>query len=148
MDCGSTAILPYVALLVVVVGWFVANNQANTRETRKEARQMLDEVKRQVTQTGTDVLAYLGDPESGLATTIKSTLDTVEIELSRMPNFSIRGAPLLGRLVDFQDASTGGDFETKGRPVRGPDSPEVTSVVRTRNALLAEIERQFRAYYL
>jgi ethanolamine utilization microcompartment shell protein EutL len=145
---GQASSLPYVALLVVVLGWFVSNAQANRREDRKEARASVDLSKKMILTIGDDALKYLCGGPNDIAVLIKSNLDALEVELSRMPHFRVRGAPLMGRLIDFQDAITGGDFETADRSAKSTTSAEVAQVLRTRNALLAETERQFRAFFL
>ena len=138
----------YLALAVVVVGWFVANFQANRREDRKEARALVDRAKLLAEGIAKDAIDYLASPDSALAPKLKADLDLLEIELSRLPNFDVRSAPLISRLTHFQEAVTGGDFETADRPGRGAGSYEVRAVMTARNELMWEMERQFRAYYL
>ena len=145
---GAAEWLPYLALLLVVIGWFVANSQANARETRKEARSLIDSAKNRVIEIAADAVAYLCDGKADLAPSIKASLDVLEVELSRLPHFNSKSSPLLRRLMAFQDAVTGGDFETAGRPERNHQSAEVATVWATRTALLAELEKQFRAHYL
>ena len=139
--------LPYASLLVVVVGWFVANHQANTREVRKEARSAVDEARKLIKEVANDSLKYFCEGKDELAVPIKSGLEALEVDLDRLPNFRVKDAPLMGRLVEFQDAVTGGDFEAKDRKRHPLDSAEVSAILRTRNALLAELERQFKAYF-
>ena len=141
-------LLPYLSLLGIVIGWFVANHQANRREDRKEARSLVDQVKSRANLIAEQSLQYQCEDKSELAVLIKSSIDALEIDLSRMPNFAVKNAPLITALIDFQDAVTGGDFETAGRIKRSAASDEIATVLRTRNRLLSEIERQFRAYYL
>ena len=148
MPSSGSEFLPYVALGLVVLGWFVANLQANARGDRKEARSLVDSAKALSVRIVDDSLKYLCEGQVGLATKIKSSLDELEVELSRLPNFSSKASPLLHALVAFQDAVTGGDFETANPVKRGRDSDEVATVLRTRVALQAELERQFRVYYL
>lgn len=135
------------ALAAVVIGWFVSNSQANRREDRKEGRALIDEAKTLVVEICDNAVKYRCDLQSELATSIKSSLDLLEVELSRTPHFAIKGGPLMAALVDLQEATTGGDFETSSRKAHLPQSSEVAAVYRARNTMLAELERQFRVHY-
>jgi hypothetical protein len=139
--------LPYASLLAVFGGWFVANWQANRREDRKEARGLLDHAKRLAVQVADDALCYLCEGNVALAPRITSNLDLVEIELQRLPKFGAKGCPLLAALVAFQDATTGGDFETANPEQRPRQSAEAVTVLRTRNALLGAMEQHFVKHY-
>jgi hypothetical protein len=145
---GGSDVLPYVAVAVVVVGWFVANRQANAREDRKEARALVDGAKARALLIADDSIKYLCEGKTELALPIKASIEVLEVELARMPYFSSTSSPLLRRLVAFQDAVTGGDFETAAPAIRAPRSPEVAAVLSSRINLLAELERQFRVHYL
>ena len=147
MLADAVVILPYIALGVVVLGWFVSNHQANAREDRKEARSLVDGAKKLVSQVAEDSLAYLCHGEANLAVRITSTLETLEVELQRVPSFTIPASRLMAALVAFQDATTGGDFETAHPVKRTLQSAEVAAVLRTRNALHAELERQYKEEY-
>lgn len=148
MPASDSEYIPYFALLLVVMGWFVANLQANKREDRKEARALVDAAKARAMQIAGDSLKYLCEGQTDLAIQIKSSFEALEVELTRLPNFSSKASPLLKTLIDFQDAVTGGDFETASPARRTSQSPEVAAVLRTRNAFHAELERQFRVHYL
>lgn len=139
--------IPYISLLLIVFGWFVANHQANRREERKEARALVDESRKRIAEITTASLSYEMEGKAELTTTIKSSLDLLEVDLRRMPHMQFKGSPLLRALVDFQDAVTGGDFESADHPKRTFVSPEVQAILRTRNALIAELERQFAVFF-
>lgn len=138
---------PYLAPLLVVVGWAVVNQQHNKRESRKEARTLVDSTKKAVVELAKMAVAYQVQANADLAHDIKAGLEALEIELERTPHFA-KWSPLMERYIAFADAATGGDFETTERKQRTLTAPEVAEVQRTRNALLAELERQFRGEYL
>jgi hypothetical protein len=140
--------LPYIAILMVGVGWLVANSQANSREDRKEARALIDGARTRVGQIVDDSVRYFCDDRTELAVTIKASLEVLEIDLSRLPHFASKSSPLLARLVAFQDAVTGGAFETLDQARLSLQSDEIRIVYQTRNELLTELERQYRVHYL
>src|SRR5689334_9586069 len=123
----------FLPLIFVLVGWFVVNYQANKREDRKEARAMFDGARKWIMEIADNSIKYQCDDKPELALPIKSTLDVLETEFERVPNFGVRGHPLMGRLIEFQDAVTGGDFESESRTRRTLSSVEVALVLATRN---------------
>lgn len=135
------------ALLLVVVGWGVVNSQHNKRESRKEARAAADRAKVLISGVARASADYMAKPDPTKANAIKLDLELAELELEVFPNFKVKGNPLMGRLVEFQDAVTGGDFESGTAKEKLPDSPEAARVRITLTALMAEIEKQFRAYF-
>ena len=107
---------------------------------------MSDLAKKQTIEISEKAMRYLTSSEDGLAHDIKSSLDALEIELDRFPLFSMN-SPLMYQFVRFADAASGGDFESIARPIRTRSDKEVLNVLRNRNALLREIEKQFKAHY-
>ncbi len=106
---------------------------------------MADNAKMSTIELTTQSVKFLtSDVVSSLE--IKSLLELLEIELERFPRFS-DGSSLMKSFTTYADAVTGGDFESAGRTVKLPGSVEVSAVYRTRNELLAEIERQFKVHY-
>lgn len=138
--------LQIITWLLIIVGWGIVNHQNNIRETRKEARSMADEAKTSVVNTCTAAIAYFSDSNETGAAELKSSLELLEIELERFPLFK-DGSTLMVKFLNFNQAIMGGDFESLTREIKGLDSAEVKSLRRSRNALLAEIERQFRIHF-
>jgi hypothetical protein len=131
--------------LLIVVGWMIVNYQNNVRETRKEARAMADAAKKTAIEVSSKAVDFFTSADaSGLA--LKSSLELLEIELERFPLFSA-GSKLLVCFTAFAEVITGDDFESRDRSVKEPTSPEINAVFRTRNELLAEIERQFKVHF-
>ena len=137
----------YLPLLLVVAGWAVVNHQNNRRETRKEMRALLDSTKKATVEVARLAVAYYCDAEAEAAHEIKWSLQALEIELERLPGFDQRSR-LLKKFVEFSEAATGGDFESADRPKRTRAAPEIASIQRTRNLLIAELELQFKKQYL
>lgn len=135
------------ALILVIVGWGVVNHQNNRRETRKEARAAADRAKQWIAEVATAAVEYAQAPDVAKAAAIKMKLELAERELETFPNFKVKGNPLMGRLMDFQDAATGGAFES-GTAIPAGSLPELAAKINiTLGALTGEIERQFTAYY-
>lgn len=143
----STAV-QIVALLVVLIGWIVTNRQNNKRETRKEGRSACDAAKKCALEISHIGKQYLCTREEELTFKIKSELDLLEIELSRIPFFGIgENSSLMKKFIDFSEALTGLDFEQKDAPPLKPTDTRVQSIIRTRNLLLHEVERQFKLQF-
>lgn len=106
---------------------------------------MTDNAKKSAIEISSLAIKYL-TTEGTRGLELKSSLELLEIELERFPLFSI-GASLMDSFTAFANAVTGGDFESKDRTIKSQDSIEVSAVFRTRNELLAEIERQFKTHY-
>lgn len=134
-----------VSWVLIVIGWLIVNAQNNLRETRKEARAMSDNAKELAIDTASNAYQYM-TTDSINSVELKSSLEVLEIELERFPDFG-PGGRLIQRFNDFADAITGGDFETKDRTVKTANSREVNALFQTRNSLLAEIEFQFKQHY-
>ena len=139
----------YLPALLVVIGWGLVNHQNNKRETRKEARALIDSVKKQATDVARQAVSYHCETKPDLAYDIKAALEQIEIELERLrdPCFHRQG-PLMDAFVCFSNAITEGEFETAGAGGLLQTAPQIHRIRRTRNTLFAEVERQFRAHYL
>jgi hypothetical protein len=144
MDTVDVGVL---SIFVLVVGWVVVNGQHNQREDRKESRALSDRAKAATLDIARVALRYHCEGAFELTSQIKWDLDALELELSLFPNYGTRGGPLISRYVAFVDAVTGGHFESANYQSLPRDAPEVAAILRTRNYLLTEIERQFRAYF-
>lgn len=145
MQPEKSSLMQFVPWLLIVVGWVIVNYQNNLRETRKEARTMADNAKKSTIEISLQTVKFLTS-KTVLDLELKSSLELLEIELERFPLFST-GSSLMVCFTTFAEAITGGDFESIERTIKRPDSAEVSAVFRTRNELLAEIERQFKVHY-
>ena len=135
-----------ITLAFVAVGWFVVNGQNNKRETRKEYRSLVDSAK---VEARTIAKLSLDDMIAGAgknALEITSGLTALEVNLERFPNFN-DNTPLMQAFVSFEDALTGGDFQSATRVARDPNHPDIAKVLRCRNALFVELERKFKGLY-
>lgn len=136
------------ALIAVLLGWYVTNRQNNRRETRKEGRSACDACKKYSLEITTKGRKYLCSRDSELAFEIKSELDLLEVELGRIPFFGIgKNSSLMKSFIKFSDAITGGDFEEKNALNLDPMDDRIQIIVRFRNQLMQEIERQFKLQF-
>lgn len=134
-------------LMSIVIGWVVVNHQHNRREDRKEFRALSDRAKALTASIAKDAMAFHCEGKTDLTAQIKWDLDALELELTLFPNYSVRDGPLLSCYVAFADAVMGGDFEAAEPSKVDRNAPIVLAILRTRNALIGEIEHQFRAYF-
>lgn len=139
--------LALVALGLVVLGWFVSNSQSSKLETRKEARASADRAKAMGAEVALNAIEYRRRPDAVLAIKIKLALELLELELEVLPFLTVRDGPLMGWLIAFQDATTGGAFES-------PDFDDGLSleefsagVHRALAGLTAQIEKDFKACF-
>ena len=137
----------YLPLLLVVIGWLVVNSQHNRRETRKEGRALIDAAKKLVQEIAKNAVAYHCDGKDDVAFDIKASLEALEIELERTPHF-FKVSPLMYKFVKFSEAVTGGQFESASREKLPVTAPLILDILRSRNVLLSELERQFKVHYL
>jgi hypothetical protein len=135
-----------VTWLLIVIGWLLVNRQNNLRESRKEARSLADASKKMTSEIKLSAITYLTSKKDELAPDIKSSLELLEIELERFPEFSV-GSRLMDKYSQFAESITGGDFESKTRTTKSLESKEVLYVNRSRNELLSEIEKQFKLHF-
>lgn len=144
-------ITPFVqalGILAVLLGWFVTNKQNNKRETRKEGRTACDAGKKYALEITIKGRKYLCARDAELAFEIKSELDLLELELSRIPYFGIGdNSSLMNKFILFSESLTGEDFEQKDASNLLPTDDRIQSIVRHRNQLMQEIEKQFKMQF-
>jgi hypothetical protein len=139
--------LAIAALGLVVAGWFVANSQSSKLESRKEARASADRAKVMGAEVALKAIEYRRHPDPVLAIKIKLALELLELELEVMPFLRVRDGPLMGWLIAFQDATTGGSFESPGFD-DGLGLEEFSAGVhRALAGLTAQIEKDFKACF-
>lgn len=143
---GAPNLLGWAPLLLTLVGWFIVNQQANKRETRKEKRSAADRCKKLTHDVATMGVEYwTGESESN-AWRIRASLEELELELTQFPLYRNQ-SPLIARFNRLVDAITGGKFETKSRTAVDLNDSIVTSIRQSRTELIREIERQFQVHY-
>lgn len=135
--------------LLVVLGWIIVNRQNDKREARKEARALVDASKKSIVELAAKAVSYHVDGKLDTAYEIKAGIEALEVECERLPAPSFAPhSPLMLCFVAFADAMTGGDFEAQSPAKKSPTSQEVATILRTRTALISELERVFRVHYL
>ena len=143
-----TPVVQTLALVAVLTGWVVTNHQNNKRETRKEGRSACDAGKKYALEIASKGKKYLCNRDSEVAFDIKSELDLLEVELGRIPYFGIGpNSTLMNKFIGFSESITGGDFEQKGAKNLLPTDERIQAIVRHRNQLMQEIEKQFKLQF-
>lgn len=139
--------LGLVALGLVVAGWVVANWQSSRLESRKEARASADRAKGMAAEVALHAIEYRRHRDPVLAIKIKMALELLELELEVLPFLRVRDGPLMGWLIAFQDATTGGSFESPAFDDGLTLEEFSTGVHRSLAGLTAQIEKDFRACF-
>lgn len=143
-----TPIVQALALVAVLIGWVVTNHQNNKREARKEGRSACDSGKKYALEIAAKGKKYLCNRDSEIAFEIKSELDLLEVELGRIPCFGVgSNSTLMRKFINFSDAITGDDFEQKDVNNLLPTDDRIQAIVRHRNQLMQEIEKQFKLQF-
>lgn len=133
--------------IVVVVGWWLVNSWADKREDRKEARSLIDAAKETIFELTELGASYHQDGKTELAFAIKSGLEGLEVEFERLPAYTLNG-PLMACFNKFADALTGDDFESAEVRKKAVNDPVMIGILKSRTALVAQLERIFRVHYL
>ena len=137
--------IQFITWALIVVGWAVVNLTNNGREARKEARSAVDSAKELISSISTTSVEYFTGTENDLTYEIKSGLELLEIELERIRGFA--GSHLFRAYLEFQEACTGGDFESASRQQHPKTSQVILAIVRARNGLVQSLEKKFREEY-
>ncbi|MCX8490846.1 MAG: hypothetical protein ORN54_07245 [Cyclobacteriaceae bacterium] len=143
----QTLFLSSIPTIVTLIGWYIVNRQNNKRETRKEIRSAADKSKDLLREVSINGFEYWqGNPDVP-AWKITSLLGELEVELCRFPDGKNLQTTLLNILTDLTDAITGGQFESKNRPVRTPKDKEMREIAKCRENLLRAIESKYKEHY-
>lgn len=139
---------PWLPVLATVAGWAIVNHQNNRREIRKEERALIDAAKKLVIELAAKARAYMcgASRSEDIEADIKSGLEQLEIELSRLRGYS-KNLALISAMAGFADAATGADFESAARRARLGSDPEPQALVIARNMLMMQLEALFSARY-
>lgn len=143
-----TPLVQTLAFFAVLIGWTVTNHQNNKRESRKEGRSACDSIKKYTLEISANGIKYLATRDFETALEIKNDLDLLEVELSRIPYFGIGpNSTLMQKFIIFSDALTGDDFEQKYAPSLPPTDKRAQAIIRFRNQLIKEVEKQFKMQF-
>ncbi len=83
-----------------------------------------------------------------MAFDIKSELDLLETELGRIPYFGIGdNSSLMKAYIKFSESITADDFEERDAKKLSANDEKIQKIVRSRNELMQEIERQFKMQF-
>jgi hypothetical protein len=142
---------PAIAWIIVFVGWFVTNRQANQREKRKEIRADVDRITGMIRQLVDDHRLYftapVGSPEeirNGVA--IKASFQRISMALERQTG-RIECAESKAHFVQLYELMTGGDFEDTSRKVRNQSDHSFVTAASFAERTINAIERGFLAKF-
>lgn len=145
---SSVWVSQVLTLFFVITGWIVVNRQNNKRETRKEGRSACDACKKYALDITLKGKEYYLSRDQELAFDIKSELDLLETELGRIPYFGIGdNSSLMKAYIKFSESITADDFEERDAKKLSANDEKIQKIVRSRNELMQEIERQFKMQF-
>ncbi|MEW6164513.1 MAG: hypothetical protein AB1642_05570 [Pseudomonadota bacterium] len=135
---------PVVPWSLVIIGWFVANSQANVREKRKEARSEIEQFKQQVHVILEKYREYLEadvEPARKHAISIKSGINRL-LPLAERLTTRLEVGELRSGLGDLFERITGGDFESsEQKPTL--DNNRLLVVVTHAESMITLVENAF-----
>ena len=146
---------PAVPWVLVTIGWFISNHQANRRELRKEARSVIEEIAKIVAEVGKDLKTYYkakpqSDEEVEAALSVKIGIQNIATRVERLRNKQPEVLPkklsagVQNAVDDFFETATGDAFESASKPT----SAEIVNILaRQHNAGAALIESLHQAFW-
>jgi len=149
-DSNSTIFgqfLPYIPLILTILGWYVANTATARREKRKEVRAEVDaccKMLADILKNSRNYYTKKGDEAEAvrLGREMVFELDRVMQRIVRLeescPKFDVSGT--CGML---HEVATGGDFETKERAATEHNSAEIMRIEHWTHKTMDELEQGF-----
>jgi hypothetical protein len=133
--------------LVTMIGWIVTNRQANNRENRKDARAELEACCKMAAELLNKCRTYyaqepIHQQEKCLAAEIGFELKRLIIRAERLES-RYGSFDVIGACVELVDSVSGGDFESKTRKVRMPDSRKIRKIESDIHFLMNQLEDGF-----
>jgi DNA repair ATPase RecN len=132
------------------VGWYVVWRQNGKRETRKEARSLIDSIEKRIAEIESIAYKYYKtEPDKSL-----DLAASIKIELHRLADSLVVLARLNSKftvsdqLIHFRQSITGGDFESRERLVRQSSDPLLQEITLAATQLSDEIESIFGQAFL
>ncbi|WP_334006158.1 hypothetical protein [Burkholderia gladioli] len=146
---------PAVPWILITIGWFISNHQANRRELRKEARSVIEEIAKIVAEVGKDLKTYYkakyeSDEEVEAALSVKIGIKNIATRVERLlekrPKVlpSKLSAGVQSAVELFFETATGGAFESANKPT----SAEIVKILaHQHNAGAALVESLHQAFW-
>ena len=143
--------LPYIPLILTVIGWYVANTASAKREIRKEKRSEVDACCKMLadilstarsyyTKAADDSDAIKGGRE--LVFDLHRVLQRIERLEHACPKFDVSGT-----CGELHEAATGGEFESKSRLALPHDASKILEIEYWTHNVMDRLEDGFIATY-
>jgi hypothetical protein len=144
---SASDVAAIVAVIVSIIGWTVVNDHNNKLETRKEDRELINDIKKRLRDIFELSVSYFcSEKSTKLSEKIKNDLDDLEIEIRRYVQFDC-DAKIYLIYVNFFDSVTSGDFESSSEEILDESSLQIINIKISRNNLIQELENNFTQKY-
>lgn len=143
--------LPYIPLILTIVGWYVANSASANREIRKEKRAEVDACCKMLADILSKARAYYTKPADDsdaikigreLVFDLHRVLQRIERLEKACPLFEV-----VGTCGMLHETVTGGDFESKAREVLSHDAPAILNIEYWTHMTMDRLEDGFVASF-
>ncbi len=143
--------LPYIPLILTIVGWYVANSASAKREIRKEKRAEVDAMCKMLADILGKARSYYtksADDADAIKTgrelvfDLHRVLQRVERLEAACPKFEVSGT-----WSELHEATTGGDFESTSRKAVSHDDPVIMSIEHWTHKTMDRLEEGFFLTY-
>lgn len=142
-------VVPFLSLVVTIIGWYKVSQGNDRREHRKEIRAAINEIRALVLDIQTRAFDYFqltAAASSNAGTLLKQQLQHLAGCASSLahqnPKFDVNES-----MLKLRQTITGGDFESFMREPRKPSDPLMNEIPLAAQQLLDDFERIFAAEY-
>lgn len=150
-DDFLASFLPYIPLILTVVGWYVANSASAKREIRKERRAEVDACCKMLAEILAKTRSYYTkgaehEDSVKLGREVVFELHRVLQRIERLedscPKFEVSGT-----CAQLHEAATGGEFESKERKALPHDASEIMQIEYWTHMTMDRLEDGFVATF-
>jgi len=131
---------------IIVLGWFIINQQQNSRELRKEIRSAIDILTEQIYELEEESINYHAEGSSAKSSqSIKQSIDRIEfqLEVHRLIPLSIRNK----KIIALRRAITRNNFDTYKYKKVAISDPIILDINYAITDIIQSIEYQYRVKY-
>jgi len=149
-DCINAANISFysdiITWLLVITGWVIINHQQNIRETRKELRSNLDEIKLSLISIEKKSIKYhMNDIDASLASEIKLSISRVSTEIKLLALLDKETQKTL--IKTFRQAITLNNFDADNHVSYNYGSELILEISSTVDEISIALEQTFRNKY-
>lgn len=136
---------------ITVVGWRLVSRQADRRETRKDCRALVSDICARITDIEQDAIQYWTSAPGSvevhvLGAQISRSISATRKAVARLKNL-LDITDTTNLLLEFNEACTGGLFQSNGREVLGVNDLRVIGISVHAMELVESLERAYAARY-